>query len=274
MAVDTSYQTRVAQFNAVGSADPGDVRTWSRIGRLAGYIGGAAFLVGTLLFLADATDILASSPKFQATAEGFLQDEATYFAAFFAHQHQILWDIALRDGLFPLAYLALVVLALAVWSLVETRRADARLMVLFLLVGGIWASLDALTYLANLSYWATPGWLPRPAAAMVAVGRASEAISNETQYFQVAGFVALGVGLLCLGHLCRTWRDLPSRLGLLADVEAVALLGAALAAVLSADVAYNILSLVVGVVLAPVVTIWLGTSIARHRPHPADPNDL
>ena len=40
MAVDTSYQTRVAQFNAVGSADPGDVRTWSRIGRLAGYIGG------------------------------------------------------------------------------------------------------------------------------------------------------------------------------------------------------------------------------------------
>jgi hypothetical protein len=227
-------------------------------------------LVGTLLFLADATDLLASSPQFQVTAAGFLQDEANYFAAFFAHQHQILWDIALRDGLFPLAYLALAVLAVAVWSLVETRRADARLMVLFFLVGGIWASLDALTYLANLSYWATSGWFPKPAAAMVAVGRASEAISNETQYFQVAGFVALGAGLVCLGHLCMTWRDLPSRLGLLAYVEAVALLGAALAAVLSVDVAYNILSFVVGAVLAPVVTVWLGISIAGRPPRSRD----
>jgi hypothetical protein len=191
-----------------------------------------------------------------------LQDDANYFAAFFAHQHQILWDSALRDGLFPLTYLALVVLAAALCSLVDTRRADARLMTLFFLAGGIWASLDALAYLGNLSYWAISGWSSYPAAAMVAVGRASGAIGNETQYFQVAGFVALAAALLCLGHLCRSRRNLPSRLGVLAHVEAIALLGAAGASILSSDVAFNVLSLVVGAVLAPVVAIWLGHSLS------------
>jgi hypothetical protein len=266
MAAEAALQISDEQQRPGGDRGANDVRTWARIGQVAGYVAGGGFFLGTLLFLADASDVLASSPQFQATPAGLLQDDANYFAAFFAHQHQILWDIALRDGLFPLAYLALVVLAVALTSLVDARRPDARLMTLFFLVGGIWASLDALTYLGNLTYWAISGWSSNPAAAMVAVGRASEAIGNETQYFQVAGFVALAAGLLCLGHLCRTWRDLPSRLGILARLEAFALLGAAAASALSADVVYNVLSLVVGVVLAPAVAIWLGLSLSRRSP--------
>jgi hypothetical protein len=262
MAVDAGLQGSDAQPQHRADRGATDVRTWMRIGQVAGYVTAAAFFLGTLLFLADASDLLAPSPQFQPTPAGLLQDDANYFVAFFAHQHQILWDIGLRDGLFPLAYLALVVLAVSLTSLVGARRPDARLMTLFFLVGGIWASLDALTYLGNLSYWAISGWSSDPAAAMVAVGRASEAIGNETQYFQVAGFVAIAAGLLCLGHLCRTWSSLPSRLGILARLEAFALLGAAAASALSADVAYNVLSLVVRVVLAPAVAIWLGQSLS------------
>ena len=86
---------------------------WGRLGSVAGYVAGACLLGQTALFLADATDLLGDSPEFQETSAGRLQDVANYYAAYFNRQHDIVWSIIVRDVLGPVAYLALMVAALA-----------------------------------------------------------------------------------------------------------------------------------------------------------------
>ncbi len=236
---------------------------WNRIGRNAGYVAGGAFFLTTLLFLLDSTDLLAPSPVYQVTAAGRLQDLATYFVAFFAHQHLILWDIALRDTLGPVSDVGLMVLVLAVANLLRWRGAAVQLMVLFGSLGAVLMAISSLTFLAEIHYYRVTDWNADPAANMVAVGRASEAIDALTVYPEVAGFAALAVGLVYLGRLCRTRDELPSRLAALAYVESVALLGAGVALVARLNAAYNVLALVTGVLIAPILAIWLGRHFAR-----------
>ena len=87
---------------------------WSRIGRAAGYIAGSALLAGTVLFLLDAAGLPGSGPVYRSTGAGPLADQATFYAAYFGHQHHIVWDIIARDTILPVAYLALIAVALAV----------------------------------------------------------------------------------------------------------------------------------------------------------------
>src|SRR5438105_15413715 len=91
---------------------------WNRIGAIAAYASGGALLVQTLLFLADKADLLGRGPTFHRTGAGLLQDIANYNVAYFARQHHILWDIALRDSLGPIGWIALVVATLAGANLV------------------------------------------------------------------------------------------------------------------------------------------------------------
>lgn len=92
----------------------GSTGRWSRIGRNAAYLAGAAFLVGTVLFLLDAADLLGESPEYQVTAAGPIQDDANFWVAYFEHQHGILWDIIGRDLILPVGFLALIVAGLAI----------------------------------------------------------------------------------------------------------------------------------------------------------------
>jgi hypothetical protein len=83
------------------------------MGRAAGYIAGSALLAGTVLFLLDTTGLLGSGPVYRPTGAGPLVDQATFFAAYFAHQHHIVRDIIARDTILPVAYIALIIAALA-----------------------------------------------------------------------------------------------------------------------------------------------------------------
>ena len=242
-----------------GAYDP----AWNRIGRNAGYVAGGAFFLTTLLFLLDRADLLAPSPSYQETGAGRLQDLASYFVAFFAHQHQILWDIALRDTLGPISGVGLIVLVLAIANLVGWRGASVQLMVLFGSLGAVLMAISSVTYLAEIHYWRATGWVADPAANMVAVGRVSEAIDALTLYPEVAGLAALAVGLFYLGRLCRTRDELPTRLSFLVYAESLALLGAVVAEIAQLNAAYNALALVTGVFIAPVIAIWLGSNFAR-----------
>jgi hypothetical protein len=249
-----------------GAYDP----AWNGIGRNAGYLAGGAFFLTTLLFLLDRADLLAPSPPFQETGAGRLQDLANYFVAFFAHQHQILWDIALRDTLGPISGVSLIVLVLAIANLVGWRGASVQLMVLFGSLGAVLTAISSLTFLAEIHYWRATGWSADPAANMVAVGRVSEAIDALTLYPEVAGLAALAVGLFYLGRLCRTRDELPTRLSFLVYAESLALLGAAVAEIAQLNAAYDALALVTGVLIAPVIAIWLGGNFARlDRAHTA-----
>jgi len=94
-------------------------------------------LAGTVLFLLDAAGLLGAGPAYHRTAAGPLADQATFYAAWFAHQHRIVWDIMARDTILPVAYLALIVVALAVRHRAGPHHPEGQLLVTSFVVGGI-----------------------------------------------------------------------------------------------------------------------------------------
>jgi len=240
------------------------------VGRNSGYVVAAGLFVGTVLFLLDSIDALDASPEYHVTNAGPLQDEANFYVAYFAHQHHIMWDIVVRDTLLPIAFVALIFLSLAVRNLVGPDRPKAQLMTTLFVVGGILSALSDLLYLGGTEYWRETSWAAQPASRMVAIGRSADVVTALAHWPEAAGFVTLAAGLFYLGALCRTQAELPSRLGLLAYLEALLLVGIALADVMHADMAYDILSLMTGALIGPAVGIWLGLHIGRGSSRLAD----
>jgi hypothetical protein len=236
---------------------------WSRTGRAAGYLASSAVLAGTVLFLLDAAGLLGAGPAYHRTAAGPLADQAAFYAAWFAHQHRIVWDIIARDTLLPVAYLALIVVALAVRHRAGPHRPAGQFLVTSFLVGGILSILADLTFLAAIQYWRQPGWQARPAASMVAVGRTVEGIQTLTQWPEAFGFAVLACGLVALGRLCGTDRIFPAPLGALSYLQALLLLGIAVTGLLPNDIGYKWLSLAAGAVVGPLLAAWLGTVLGR-----------
>lgn len=243
-------------------------RGWPGVGRVAGYVSAGALLAGTILYLLDATNALGAN-NYTSTDLSQVRNEAGYWAAQFAHQHHILWDIISRDTLFPLAFMALIVLSLAVRAVVDPRRPATQLMVAFFLVGGTISILNDLIFLGATDYWRLTGWSNLPPSTMVATGRAEEAIESLTRWPEAAGFVVLAGALVCLGTLCRSEATLPARLAIVAYVEAALLVGIALAGVMETGTAYDVFSLVTGALVGPLLAFWLGHHLGAADAEPA-----
>jgi hypothetical protein len=239
-------------------------RGWPGVGRVAGYVSAGALLVGTILYLLDATNALGAN-NYTFSGGSPIRDEAGYWVAQFAHQHHVLWDIIARDTLFPVAFMALIVVALAVRAVVRTDRPDAQLMVAFFLVGGTISILSDLIFLGATDYWRVTGWSNLAPTNMVAAGRSEQAIESLTRWPEAAGFVVLAAALVCLGNLCRSEATLPARLGLLAYGEAALLVGIALAGIIQTGTPYDVFSLVTGAIVGPLLAFWLGHHLGAAR---------
>jgi hypothetical protein len=238
--------------------EPDTDRDWRRLARVSGYLTAGGFFAGTVLYLLDATDALGAGPELRRTAAGPLHDEASFWVAYFGHQHHILWSIVGRDTLLPLGFVALVVLSLAIRRAAGADRPDAQLMTTLFVVGGIFAALSDLLYLAATDYWRVTGWTAGNAAGMVAVGRSSAAIQTLSRWPEAAGFVVLASALVCLGRLCGRGAALPSRARLVAYLAALVLVGAAIGETTKTDAAYDAFSAVAGLLVAPTLAVWLG----------------
>lgn len=247
------------------AADAG--RAWSRIGQGSGYVAGVGFLVVTVLYLLDVRDILDGTPDYVRTAAGPLHDEATFWAAIFAHQHRILWDVIVRDLVGPVAFIALIVLALALRGREESRGPEGQLMVAFLLVGSTISAVASLLFLGNVEFWRITGWSGSDGqVSMIAVGRATTAINNLTTWPEAFGYLVLGAGLLCLGRALRRAGGWPTRLTTLAYLTAASLVAFALTEMARLNTAQSIASLIVGAILAPWLCIWIGFRLGHETP--------
>ena len=246
----------------IGMSETDTSHGWRRVGRFAGYVSAGALVLGTILYLLDATNALGVN-SFKPTGAPSVQNEANFWVAEFAHRHHILWDIIARDTLFPVAFMALIVLSLAVRAFVPSERPAGQLMVAFFVVGGVISILNDLIYLGATDYWRLTGWSQVPAVSMVAVGRSESAIESLTRWPEAAGFVVLAAALVCLGNLCRSEAALPARLAVVVYVEAALLVGIALAGIMQTGTPYDILSLLTGALVGPLVAFWLGRHLGR-----------
>ncbi|MCW2811519.1 MAG: hypothetical protein JWP61_1977 [Friedmanniella sp.] len=236
---------------------------WGRWGRAAGFTAGGAFLVQTVLFLLDATGALAPRIPFVTTPAGVMEDLATYYVAVNERMHTIWWDVALRDTLGPIAYLALTVLFLSVVRATVSRHPRDQLAVLLVMLGGILGALNDLMYLSYTRWWFSGGFRPTP--DIVSFGVTADALDNLGTYFQRSGFLLLAAGFLLLaptlGRLRTGWRWLRA----LARLEAAAVVAWVVTDVAETGTTRLVASIAAGVVLGPALSILAGLALATRR---------
>jgi hypothetical protein len=236
------------------------VHDWGRAAVVAGAVGAVALLLQTVLFLLDEAEILASWPTFQESGAGREEDLATFYVALFERQHDMAWNIALRDLLGPVAAIALMVLARALVRVRGGGRADPEVWALVLSVGAGLKLLSDLVYLSQLGLWRSTGFIAEPPADVIATGRASEAVTDLSNYFEYTAYLVLAVGLAGLAGL------LDKGLRLLARALVVALVVLVVVSLVDWWPGYAIVSLVTGIVLGPVLLAGLGRSLAGTEP--------
>ncbi|MGK5112247.1 hypothetical protein [Geodermatophilus sp. CPCC 205506] len=230
---------------------------WGRAALLAATVSAAGVFAQTLLFLVDAVEILPGNPPFRETGAGRDVDLAAFFVALAERQHDIAWNIALRDVLGPIAAIALIVLARAWVRLRGDGRAGVESWALVISIGALLKALADLVYVSQLGLWRDTGFTAEPPADIIAVGRTSEAITDLADHLEYAAFLTLAAGLAGLAvHLGR-------RLRLLALATALGLVVSTVAALTRSEAVYDIASLLTGALLAPVLLLGLGRSLAR-----------
>jgi hypothetical protein len=234
-----------------------DVQVWGRTALLAGVIAGVGSFLQALLFLIDAAGIVPSSPDFRESGNGLDKDLATFYVAFFERQHDIAWNIALRDTVGPVASVAMIVLA---WTFVRVRgrgRPRAEVWALVFAVGALLNLLSDLVYLSQLGVWRFTGFTPEPPADIIAAGRIAEAVSNLSGYLATAAIVTLAVALSGVAAL------LSPLLRLLALALVVVSLVSVVASLAFWDIVSDVTSILSGAVLGPVLLVGIGRWLAQ-----------
>jgi hypothetical protein len=233
------------------------VHVWGRTALIAGVVAAGALFLQSLLFVLDATGILPRAPHFHETGNGFDKDLATYYVAFFERQHDIAWNIAIRDTVGPVASIAMIVLALALSRVRGDGRPRLEVWTTVFAVGALLRLISDLVYLSQLGVWRFTGFGPDPPADIIAAGRTSDAIGNLTDYLEVAAIVILAVGLVGVAAL------LSRRLRLMALVLAATLLVMAVATLAFWDVVFDVTAILTGIVLGPMLLVSLGRWLAQ-----------
>jgi hypothetical protein len=240
----------------------GRVDGWRRAAAVAAVVSAVGLFAQTVLFLLDAGGILPGSPPFRSTDAGRGEDLARFFVARLERQHDLAWNIAVRDVLGPIAAVALIVLARAFVRLRGEGRAGVECWALVFGVGALLSLLSDLVFVSQMGVWRATGFTPDPPADIIAVGRSLESIEHVAEYLANGAAVALAAGLTGLAFY------LSPRLRVLALVVALGLISSAWAAVTDSPSIYSVVGLLTGVVLAPALLIALGRSLAR----PAHPD--
>jgi hypothetical protein len=237
---------------------------WGPIARIAGIFAGIAFFVATIAFLVEATGLLAEQPTYVRTAAGQIADDAAFYVTALAYQKAVLWDYVLRDGLYFFAYLALIPLGLALRELTGPRRAAQQLAAAFLFVAAIFGCMNAFQTFIPLGYWRGTGWEEVPATTMVTIGRVLNVVEGMTKWDSIASNITLAIAMVFVGRVIRDSGFAPKWLGSFAWLGAAVLASLAVSSVIpGTNVVYDLLALVIGVLIAPVLSAALGIFLAR-----------
>ena len=234
-----------------------ELNDWSLVGRRAGYVAGGGFVAQSVLWLLDSTGALTPEVRFQDTPAGFQEDLATYYVALNERQHDVLWDIVVRDLIGPLAYVAVMVLVLALAHQVGRGKPRVELVLLLVVVGGASAAASDVVYLSQAQAW-RGAFQPTP--DIVGFGRAQELLGYVVNYLQYAGFVLLALAFGCLASWLLAHPGAYRWLAVLAAAESICLVTFVVTSVWPHDNVHLVAAAGAGIIVGPPVLVLLGRS--------------
>jgi hypothetical protein len=176
-----------------------EARALLRVARTAALVAAAGFALQTGLFLLATTGLLGTAPEFVDTSAAQEVDYATYYASLFNHQHEIVWNVAIREAIGPVAWVGVGILAVV--TAVVVGGTPARVAALVVCLGSSLAGLADLVFGTLVGFWRYGGWGTDVPADMIAAGRSYEGVKTVSTYLQYDGFVVLAIGLVVLAAL-------------------------------------------------------------------------
>jgi hypothetical protein len=238
---------------------------WARVALVAACISAGGLLLQTALFFLDSSGILPFSAGYRETGAGRGEDLGAFYVAWFERQHRIVWNIALRDTVGPIAAIALMVLALALVRLRGHARAGVQVWALVLTIGALLKLLSDVVYLSELGVWLDSSFTAEFPADIVAVGRTAEAVDALSSYLEAVAYLILAAGLAGLaGALSR-------RLAMLARTVAAALVVLVIGWLGGWWPVYAVAALLSGILLAPTLLVAMGRWLVRNPTDEAIP---
>lgn len=229
-----------------------------RAGRWLGYLSSGAFVVATLTYGATTLQLVGPS----APAEtGPL---TTRLAAHFAYQREgfVYEQVANWCLVTALLSLGLLVVLCHATGAFEDRVGSA-LAATVLVTGTTIAAVAQVVYLAATERLLYSSQFEE--VDVVSLTVAGDAVARVDDYVESLGFILLGLGLLGLARLSSTEPHWPSGLPRLTWAFALGTFAAA-ATSLARSGAHDWVLLVVGLLIAPAWSAWLGAVIPRTEP--------
>jgi len=173
--------------------------------------------------------------------------------------------------LYSLAYLSLIPLMLAANALTGGQRTRVQVAGGLTAAAAVFGMFNAIPSLVASEYWRNTGWEEVPPEVMLTVGRQTDALDQLSRMAGNAAYAALAVGLVYLGCGLLVGGRMPRWLAPVAWVGTACLVALLVIGEVPVDTGHvwDILSLLVGVLVAPLVTIGLGLHLgggARSRP--------
>lgn len=234
----------------------------ARMALASGAVAAVGLVIGTALYLLDELDVIADPPRYESGGDDAEAQLATNMVSYLERQHDVWWNIAVRDSVLPMAFLALVVLVVLAGDRVRWRH-PASVTAACFLVGGILNIVSNLAYLGQLRYWRHTGWSADPSGPVIAVGTSSDAVVAATTYLEAAGYLVLALGATCLGSLTLKDPAIPRWLSPFTYILAFGLALLTTGIAFQADVIYQVAGALTGILLGPFVALALGVELAR-----------
>ena len=223
-----------------------------------GYLSAAAFVVATVTYGATTLGVLGpDEPTESGSSQSRLTAHFAYQREGFAFDQVANWALAVA----LLSLGLLVVLSHVAGTFRD--RVSSTLAAGLVLMGTTVAAVAQLVYLGAMERVLYSSQFPTVDVVMLTVD--GDAVSRVDDYVESLGYILMGLGLVGLARLAGREPGWPSGLRLLTVLLAVGTFAAA-ATALARSEAHDWVLLVVGLLVAPAWTAWLGAILTRGQP--------
>jgi len=223
-----------------------------------GYLSSVAFVVATVTYGATVLGLVGPS---EPTESGPL---TTRLAAHFAYQREGFIYEQIANWFLVTALLSLGLLGVLCHA---TRAFEDRVGSAFaasvLVIGSTFAAAAQVVYLAVTERLLYSSQFEEVDVVMLTV--VGDAVARVDDYVESLGFILLGMGLLVFARVSRREPAWPSGLRVLTVALAIGTFAGAATSLARSD-AHDWVLLVVGLLIAPAWTAWLGAVLARREP--------
>jgi hypothetical protein len=235
---------------------------WLSFGRDYAWINAAAFLVGTVLFLAVTLGLFGgTAPSYEG--QHTLAADSRYVLSLFNYTRGVYLPNLVSELAFVVGFLALIPLGMALWHHLGADGSRQQLMATGYAVGGVFGAAAQAIGVAVIRTESASGWEKVTPEGLVTANGTISILNELATWLDVVAFLLIGLASYRFARLVMEERLMARSLAWLAMAESALLL---LGIVVSITGPFALFQAFVGLgggVIGPIWAAWVGVELRR-----------